>query len=547
MNANYRLWMQRVTDEEVKKELSDMDEKRIADAFYKELDFGTAGLRGELGAGTNRLNIYTVRKITAGLCLYLKKRDGKRVAVSYDCRHGSELFARTAAAVFAAAGLECYLTAALMPTPFLSFITRELHCDAGVMITASHNPAAYNGYKVYGSDGCQLSDDPAAEVKAYIASVDPFEVAADYEAGLRSGGIKIVPDSLTERYLAKVSENGRGNARGLRIAYTPLNGTGYLLIPRMLRSLGAEVEVVAEQGMPDGDFPTCPYPNPEKREAMALALKLAKNIDADIVIGTDPDADRMGMGIRDNGGYRLLTGNETGALLTEYLLHTKTADGVMPQNPVLVKTIVTTDLAAKIAAAYGCETVEVLTGFKYIGGVVGDLEKRGRAKDFILGFEESYGYLAGTYVRDKDAVLAAMLAAEMAAYYRDEGKTLFEVLQELYARYGSYRHVTKSYRFEGAAGSLEMLKLLASMRAAEITELADSLVVRRVDYLQQIHLALPKADVLDFTAANGTRLIVRPSGTEPLLKVYVTACGSDEENERTINAVLNFTDRMFAQ
>ena len=546
MNENYRLWLQRVTDEELKKEMRGMDEKRIADAFYRELDFGTAGLRGEIGVGTNRLNIYTVRKISAGLCLYLKTEGGKRVAVSYDCRHGSELFARTAAAVFASYGLECYLTAELMPTPFLSFITRELNCDAGVMITASHNPAAYNGYKVYGLDGCQLSDEPAAAVKAYIASVDPFEVTTDYESSLRAGGIKIVPSSLTERYLAKVSENGRGNARGLKIAYTPLNGTGYLLVPRMLRSLGAEVEVVAAQARPDGDFPTCPYPNPEKREAMALALALAEEIDADIVIGTDPDADRMGVGVRDNGGYRLLTGNETGALLTEYLLHTKTADGVMPQSPIIVKTIVTTDLAAKIAAGYGCQTVEVLTGFKYIGGVIADLEKRGRAKDFVLGFEESYGYLAGTYVRDKDAVLASMLAAEMVAYYRDKGKSLVEVLHALYARYGTYRHLTKSYRFEGAAGSLKMLELLASLRTAEVTELAGSPVVRRIDYLRQIQLALPKADVLDFTAANGTRLIVRPSGTEPLLKVYVTACGSDEENERTIKAVLKFTDRLFA-
>lgn len=533
INDNYAVWCEKASL--YRAELDSMSDEDKKEAFYKDLEFGTAGLRGILGAGTNRLNVYTIGKVTKGLALYLlaHKKSGVTVAISYDSRNCSEEFARYAAAVLAECGIKAYITDKLQPTPYLSYMVRSLKCDAGIMITASHNPAKFNGYKVYGADGCQVTDAAATEIFSFIEGVDTFSVRpADFDKAVASGAIEFA--DVTRAYLDEVYKRSVGAARDVSVVYTPLNGTGASIVPQMFRERGFNnVTIVPEQAMPDGNFPTTPYPNPEKAEALRLAVELAKKTGADIVIGTDPDADRIGAAVKTDGGYRLISGNEMGVLLIDYIFsHAK----ALPKNPVVVKTIVTTDLAARVAERCGAEVREVLTGFKYIGEVIKKLEQKGEGDRFVFGYEESYGYLSGTYVRDKDAVVASMLVAEMAADYLKQGKTLADVLDGIYSEFGKYYHRTVSFTYEGAAGAQKMQEVLASVRNNPPAEIDGSAVVESIDYLTQTKFDLPKSNVLSFKAADGSKLIVRPSGTEPLIKVYITAASGGEQR---IDAILD--------
>ncbi len=529
--AMYSEWLEKA--ELCKAELLAMKDDEAFDAFYRDLEFGTAGLRGVIGAGTNRLNVYTIGGVTQGLCDYLKAHvKNPTVAISYDSRHFSEEFARHAAAVLSHNGIKSFITKELKPTPYLSFMTRHFSCDAGIMITASHNPAKFNGYKVYGSDGCQVTDAAAAEIFSYIRKVDVFDVAADeFASAVKSGTIEFV--DVTREYLDEVYKRSVGKARDVRIAYTPLNGTGCDIVPQMLGERGfKDVVIVSEQARPDGAFPTCSYPNPEKAEALRLAVELGRRENCDVVIGTDPDADRLGAAVRTADGYRLITGNEMGVLLIDYIFsHAKN----LPEKPVVVKTIVTTDLAVEVAKAYGAEVREVLTGFKYIGETVKKLEEKGEGERFVFGYEESYGYLSGAYVRDKDAVVATMLVAEMTADYKAAGKTLADVLDGIYDKYGRYYHRTVSFTYEGAAGAQKMRDVLGAIRNNPPADIDGSKVVKSIDYLTQTEFDLPRADVLSFKAEDGSKLIVRPSGTEPLIKVYITAARG---GEKRIDAIL---------
>lgn len=522
-------------------ELAAMSADDVQEAFYKDLEFGTAGLRGILGAGTNRLNNYTIGKVTQGLADYLLAHVKKpAVAISYDSRKFSEEFARHAAAVLAHNGIKTYITGELKPTPYLSFMVRHFGCDAGIMITASHNPAKFNGYKVYGSDGCQVTDKAAGEIFDYIQRVKTFDVkAVDYAAAVEKGCVSVA--DVTREYLDCVYERSVSDKRKLSIVYTPLNGTGCDIVPQMLRERGFDdVTVVPEQARPDGSFATCPYPNPEKAEALNLALELAKSRGADIVIGTDPDADRIGAAVKTKNGYRLITGNEMGVLLIDFVFsHSKH----LPEKPVVVKTIVTTDLAARVAESYGAEMREVLTGFKYIGEVIKKLEEKGEGERFVIGYEESYGYLSGTYVRDKDAVVATMLVAEMAAAYLAEGKTLEDVLDGIYSEYGRYFHRTVSFTYEGVAGAQKMKDVLAGVRKNPPRDIDGSAVVQSIDYMTQTQFDLPKSDVLSFKASDGSKLIIRPSGTEPLIKVYITAATGGEAR---IDSILEQAQKFMA-
>lgn len=552
MNAieTYKMWCEKVTDAALRAQLDAMkdDPKAIENAFYKELEFGTGGLRGELGAGTNCLNVLTIGKVTQGIAERMRACGQKTVAVSCDSRINSDLFKEKVACVMAANGIKAYVTRELMPTPFLSFLTREMKADIGVMITASHNPAKYNGYKVYGSDGCQLTDEPATEMIGYIQKVDPFSVQTDtFESYLEKGLIEYASDEITQKYLDCVYARSIDSAKGLKVAYSPLNGTGYKLVPAILKRAGVEkIDIVPEQSMPDGHFTTCSYPNPEKPEALRLGLALAKRCDSDILIATDPDADRIGTAVKHKGDYRLMTGNEIGVLLTDYILSRRKALGTLPENPVIVTTIVSTSLAERVAQEYGVTFYNVLTGFKYIGGVIGMLEQRGEEDRFVLGFEESYGYLSGSYVRDKDAVVASMLVAEMTAYHLAHGKTLVDRIEEIYAKFGTYEHKLKSYEYPGAEGNAKMAKLLSDLRKNLPSKLGNSKIVKTVDYLTQTEYDLPKSNVLSFTAENGSKLIVRPSGTEPLIKLYITAASTPRENEKIFAAVFDQIEKIFA-
>lgn len=548
-NEKYEEWLKKVTDEDVKRGLAAMadDPERIENCFYKDLEFGTGGLRGELGAGSNCLNIYTIRRVTQGIADSMKHYGQKVACVSCDSRNYSELFKETVAEVFAKNGIKTYITKELMPTPFLSYITRNYHADIGVMITASHNPAKYNGYKVYGSDGCQLTDNAANELIGYIENVDPFEVSTgSLDEYIAAGLVNYVDDAVIEKYLETVFGQHINMADGLDVTYSALNGTGYKLVPEMLRRMNVKtLSLVDEQCHPDGNFPTCSYPNPEKPEALALGIETAKKNRSDILIATDPDADRVGTAVLHGGEYVLLTGNEVGVLLTDYLLSMKKANNTLPPRPVIVKTIVTTDLVRKVAAEYDAEIFDVLTGFKYIGDVIGKLERKGEENRYVLGFEESYGYLSGTYVRDKDAVNASMLVAEMTAYYKKKNMTLVDRLNEIYDRFGYYEHKLISFDFPGADGQAKLSRLLAQLRADLPRELAGRKVVKVIDYLTQTEADLPKSNVLSFTADDGTKLIIRPSGTEPIIKMYLTATKSKHENEEIFAKMQKMLEQIF--
>ena len=548
-NEKYEEWLKKVTDEDVKRGLAAMADnpERIENCFYKDLEFGTGGLRGELGAGSNCLNIYTIRRVTQGIADSMKHYGQKVACVSCDSRNYSELFKETVAEVFAKNGIKTYITKELMPTPFLSYITRNYQADIGVMITASHNPAKYNGYKVYGSDGCQLTDNAANELIGYIENVDPFEVSTgSLDEYIAAGLVNYVDDAVIEKYLETVFGQHINMADGLDVTYSALNGTGYKLVPEMLRRMNVKtLSLVDEQCHPDGNFPTCSYPNPEKPEALALGIETAKKNRSDILIATDPDADRVGTAVLHGGEYVLLTGNEVGVLLTDYLLSMKKANNTLSPRPVIVKTIVTTDLVRKVAAEYDAEIFDVLTGLQYIGDVLGKLERKGEENRYVLGFEESYGYLSGTYVRDKDAVNASMLVAEMTAYYKKKNMTLVDRLNEIYDRFGYYEHKLISFDFPGADGQAKLSRLLAQLRADLPRELAGRKVVKVIDYLTQTEADLPKSNVLSFTADDGTKLIIRPSGTEPIIKMYLTATKSKHENEEIFAKMQKMLEQIF--
>ena len=542
----YRLWLDRADgDLTLQEELLHIrsDADAIEDRFYRELEFGTGGLRGVLGVGTNRMNIYTVRKATQGYSNYLKKKTANpSVAIAYDSRINSKLFAETAACVFAANGIKVHLYDHLMPTPSLSFAVRDLHCDGGIVITASHNPAQYNGYKVYGADGCQITTEAAKAIQTEIGKVDPFEdvCTAEFDTALRSGRIAYIGDDTVDRYQAAVSTASvlpKEISRDVNIVYTPLNGTGISCVPRCLRAHGfTQIVIPDEQAEPDGNFPTCPYPNPEIREALEVGLHWAERTDSDLLLATDPDCDRVGAAVKTALGYRLISGNEMGVLLLDFVCRMRTANGTMPRCPVAVKTIVTTPMAAKVAAHYGVELIDVLTGFKFIGEQIGLLEKKGEESRYIFGFEESYGYLSGSFVRDKDAVNASLLICEMFAWYKAQGKTLADVLDELYQAYGFYETKLLSFTFNGAVGFERMQKLMSQLRDMPPASLAGQTVTQMLDY-DRDDTGLPRSNVLRFLLADG-EAVVRPSGTEPKLKVYLTAAkGNREESKRMIDAL----------
>ena len=527
-----RRWLQEVTDPELAAELLAIrnEEKEVHERFYRSLEFGTGGLRGELGAGTNRMNLYTVRQATQGFADYLLSQNAApSVAISYDSRHKSELFARETARVMAASGIKVYLYRQLMPTPALSFAVLDRHCDGGVMITASHNPARYNGYKAYAGDGAQISGEIAAAVSAAIEKTDIFRDVRlmDFEEALASGAIEYIDDALIERYYAAVAAQALrpelAKTAGLRLVYTPLNGAGLRPVLTVLGRMGhTDITVVPEQEQPNGDFPTCPYPNPEIREALELGLRLCREVRPDLLLGTDPDCDRMGVAVPEGDDYRLITGNEMGVLLLDYICRKRLENGTMPQNPVAVTTIVSTDMADKVAKEYGVELRRVLTGFKFIGEQIAMLEKEGHPERFILGFEESCGYLSGTHVRDKDAVNASMLCCEMTAWYRARGKTLAQAMDALYRKHGFYRSELVSFTFEGAGGTAKMRAIMDTLRANPPKTLAGEPVTGVVDY-QSGGTGLPRSNVLRFQSASA-KLLARPSGTEPKIKLYLSGC-----------------------
>ena len=523
-------------DAETKDALCSMTREQTEDAFYRDLAFGTGGLRGVIGAGTNRMNIYTVAKATQGLADYLnKQREQPSVCIGYDSRIKSDVFARVAAGVFAANGVKVSIWPRLMPVPTVSFAVRHLGADAGVMITASHNPSKYNGYKVYGADGCQITTQAAAQVLAEIEKLDIFRDVhtGSFEEYLEKGGISYIPEETYTAFVENVKAQsvlfGEEVNKDTAIVYSPLNGAGRWPVLRTLSEMGyTNVTVVAEQAEPDGNFPTCPYPNPEIREAMELGLRYARENNADLLLATDPDCDRVGIAVKnEEGAYVLLSGNETGILLLDYICSQRVKHGKMPEKPVMVKTIVTMDLAERIAARYGLETRNVLTGFKFIGEQIGLLENQGQKERYVFGFEESYGYLTGTYVRDKDGVGGAYMICEMFSYYATRGIRLTDKLQELYKEYGYCRNTLHSFQFEGSAGFAKMQRIMALFRQG-IQSFGGLRVEKVLDYSLGLD-GLPKSDVLKFLLEGSCSLVVRPSGTEPKLKLYLSVTAENAQ------------------
>ena len=536
---DYKRWSAaELEDPALSRELEEIsgNDEQIRDRFAVALKFGTAGLRGVLGAGTNRMNIYVVRQATQGLANWVKTQSGSQlVAISYDSRINSDVFARTAACVLAANGIHVRIYDALMPVPALSFATRYYKANAGIMITASHNPAKYNGYKAYGPDGCQMTDDAAAIVYAEIQKTDVLTGAKQisFEEGLSSGLIQYVgedcKEALYDAIKARSVRPGLCKTAGLKLVYSPLNGSGLVPVTRVLHDIGIDdITIVPEQQYPDGNFPTCPYPNPEIFEALRLGLELAEKSGADLMLATDPDADRVGIAIRcPDGSYELVSGNEVGVLLLDYICQGRIEKGTMPKNPVAVKSIVSTPLADAVAKSYGVEMRNVLTGFKWIGDQIAQLEAAGQVDRFIFGFEESYGYLAGPYVRDKDAIIGSMLICEMAAYYRSIGSSIKERLEAIYAKFGRYLNKVDSYEFPGLSGMEKMSGIMDSLRKNPPAEIGGYNVVSVTDYQDSEKTGLPKANVLIYALEGGATVVVRPSGTEPKIKTYFTTLGKD--------------------
>ncbi len=542
----YQLWTEHAfSDADVIKELKKMagDEEKIEESFYRNLAFGTGGLRGVIGAGTNRMNIHTVAKASQGLADYIVKKfpkEHQKIAVSYDSRIKSKLFAEVASGVFAANGIKVHIYSQLMPTPCLSFAVRRLHCAAGIMVTASHNPSKYNGYKVYNADGCQITTEAAAEILAEIEKLDIFSDVKNlaFSEGVKTGIIQYIPEQVYTDFVEAVKKQSvLGDAKidkNVAIIYSPLNGTGLLPVLRTLKESGYQnITVVKEQEQPDGTFPTCPYPNPEIREAMELGMKYAREHNADLLLATDPDCDRVGIAVKDSSGeYVLLSGNETGILLLDYICSRRQVLKTMPEAPMLVKTIVTTDMGERIAAHYGVQTVNVLTGFKFIGEQIGFLENEGKEDSYIFGFEESYGYLSGTYVRDKDAVNGAFLICEMFAWYASLGISLTEKLSELYRQYGFCLNTLHSYEFEGAQGFLKMQEIMQKFRSG-LESIGGNKVHTCLDYSKGLN-GLPKSDVLKFLLEKNCSVVIRPSGTEPKLKAYISVSAENREQAMLI-------------
>lgn len=532
-NDLYNRWLaQPDLDDAVKAELVSIagDGDAVTDRFYRDLEFGTGGLRGVIGAGTNRMNLYTVRKATQGLADYLNASGlPKKVAIAHDSRHNGALFARETARVLAANGITACMYPRLEPTPALSWAVRYLGCGAGVCVTASHNPAKYNGYKVYGADGCQITLEAAEKILAAIEKIDCFDDVrlADFDAAAAAGRIVTIDEKCLDDFVQAVYDQRVGDGAGidaLKLVYTPLNGTGLECVKKLLKKLGVtHVTVVPEQEKPDGDFPTCPYPNPEIREAMALGLSYCERLRPDLLIGTDPDCDRCGTAVPDGkGGYRLISGNEMGVILLDFICRSRIANGTMPENPVAVTTIVSTDMVTAVAKKYGVELRRVLTGFKYIGEQIALLEQGGHPERYIFGFEESYGYLSGTHARDKDAVNAVLLICEAAAWYAKKGMTLGDAIDALYAEFGCYCNAQKSFAFAGETGMEKMASLMQGLRTQPLREIAGLPVEGYTDYEAE-GTGLPKANVLEYRLPGGSKVIIRPSGTEPKIKAYLSA------------------------
>jgi phosphoglucomutase len=551
INSLYALWSEKaVLDADLAEELSSINgnQDEILDRFYRNLEFGTAGLRGVLGAGTNRMNIYTVNQATQGLADYLNEAfEDPSVAIAYDSRIKSDLFAREAAGVLAANGIKVYIYPELVPTPMLSFAVRRLKCSSGIIITASHNPAKYNGYKCYDPNGYQMTDEAAQRTYEYIQKVDMFDGVkrTDFDEALKDGIIEYIEPWLYEEFYSEVEKTqvnpGICKTAGLKVIYTPLNGTGNKPVREILKRIGiSDVRVVPEQEKPDGNFPTCPFPNPEIKQVFECAIEMTKTDRADLLLATDPDCDRMGIAVFDGSDYVLMSGNEVGVMFTEYLLSSRAANGTMPKDPIVVKTIVTTKLVEKVAASYGAECVDLLTGFKYIGELITNLEKKNEADRFIVGMEESYGYLSGIHARDKDAVVASMLLCEMAAYYKSKGMTLVDLMNSLYEKYGMYLNTLLNFNFEGATGMQKMSDMMTSLRENPPKQIAGQKVVAVADYKtsertdietgEKSVIDLPKSNVLSYSLPDGSGAIVRPSGTEPKIKIYITAVADTKEN-----------------
>lgn len=531
----YKRWL-RNANADIIDELDKYTEKEIEDSFYKNLSFGTGGLRGTIGAGTNRMNVHTVAKASQGLADYLVKTfENPSVVIGYDSRIKSDVFAKVAAGVFAANGIAVNLWPELNPVPTVSFATRYLHTSAGVMITASHNPSKYNGYKVYGADGCQITTEAAAEILGEIEKLDIFAdvKSVDFDEAVSAGKVEYIQSEVLTAFIEEVKGQsvlfGEEVDKNVAIVYSPLNGTGYIPVTRTLSEMGyTNITLVEEQRLPDGKFPTCPYPNPEIKEAMALGMEYAKKNNADLLLATDPDCDRVGIAVKDsNGEYQLLSGNEVGLLLLDYICSQRVKYGKMPLDPVMVKTIVTMDLGERIAAHYGVRTIDVLTGFKFIGEQIGLLEKNGKADSYIFGFEESYGYLTGSYVRDKDGVNGAYMICEMFSFYKTKGISLLDKLNEIYAEYGYCLNTLHSFEFDGAAGFVKMQEIMKEFHKG-LDEISGKKVVETLDYSKGLN-GLPKSDVLKFMLDGNCSVVVRPSGTEPKLKTYISVSAENKE------------------
>ncbi|MCI8385850.1 MAG: phospho-sugar mutase [Acutalibacter sp.] len=550
--SEFERWLaQDLDDKDLTAELESVkgQPEEINDRFYRDLEFGTGGLRGVIGAGTNRMNVYTVRKATQGMANYLLAHaDGRpqSVAIAHDSRNKGIAFAQQSAAVLAANGIKAYLYPQLMPTPALSFAVRHLKCDAGICVTASHNPAKYNGYKAYGSDGCQVTADMADGIMNEINSLDIFADVKkmDFQEGIDKGLIEYIGEETVDAFIEAVyGESLHVDASSLKLVYTPLNGAGKMCVLRILDKIGVkDVTVVPEQSEPDGNFPTCPYPNPEFREALEKGLELCKQVEPDLLLATDPDSDRVGIAVNQHGDYVLMTGNEVGIMLLDFISRVKKEQGRLPVHPVAVTTIVSTDMVDPIAKEYGVELRRCLTGFKYIGDIIAELEeKEGNADSYLLGFEESYGYLSGGYVRDKDAVDGSMLICQMAAYYKQKGMTLVDAMNALYEKYGFYKNDLCNFGFEGEDGMKTMNGIMEKLRNEPPAEIAGSKVIGRSDYQASVSygdvegiIDLPKSNVLEFRMENGCKLIVRPSGTEPKIKIYLSGKGATKAQAEEI-------------
>ncbi len=550
VNELYKIWLGSVKDEELRAELESIEGKgdEILDRFYRSLEFGTAGLRGVLGAGTNRMNIYTVGQATQGLADYLNsKYDGASVAIGYDSRIKSDEFAAESAKILAANGIKVYMYSRLMPTPFVSYAVMRLKCQSGIVITASHNPSKYNGYKCYDPRGYQMTEEAAAETYAFIQKTDMFSgiKTVDFDKAVSEGLIEYISDEITEEYyslcLSRPLHPDIVKESDVKIIYSPLNGTGNVPVRTVLERAGYKnIKVVKEQENPDGTFPTCPYPNPEIRQVFECGLAMTKDFKADLLLATDPDCDRVGVAVLTGDEYVLLTGNDMGVLLVNYLLSQRQALGTLPEHPVVVKSFVSTKLVDRICAKYGAQLVDVLTGFKYIGEVITSLDAQGRKDDFIIGFEESYGYLIGTHAKDKDAVAASLMICEMTAYYKSQGKTLVDVLNGLYDEFGCFSNKLMNFAYEGADGMVKMASIMSTTAENPPEEIAGFSVLRHYNYNtseiidnrtgEKEAITLPKSNILAYELPEGNFVIMRPSGTEPKIKIYITGIGSSKED-----------------